>query len=361
MAINETMTFTEVLATNTQNDYLVALGIFLSLFIVLKLFDSYFVYVLQKAAKKTKMQYDDMVVGFLEELNWPFYAYIALYIGSLFIALPRLIEQTLWYLLLLCLVYYAAKAANGVVNYLFETEIKKRKKKEQASGESMLRVLKVMANIIVWTLALLMLLSNFGVEITPLVASLGVGGIAIALALQTVLSDLFSAFAIYFDKPFEEGDFVIIGGDMGVIKHIGIKTTRIQALGGQELVISNSELTSSRINNYKRMPSRRVVFSFGVEYHTTPKQLREIKKVVSGIISKTDHARLDRVHFKGFGDSSLDFECVYYLDSADYNLYMDAQEKINLAVKEKVENLGIGFAFPTRTVHMIEEPKPKKK
>jgi small-conductance mechanosensitive channel len=166
------------------------------------------------------------------------------------------------------------------------------------------------------------------------------------------LGDLFSAFTIYFDKPFEEGDFIIVGNDMGVIKQIGIKSTRIEALGGQELVMSNSELTSTRINNYKKMNKRRVVFSFGVEYKTKVEQLKKIKKIVTKIIEKESHATLDRVHFKEFADSSLNFEVVYYVDSSDYNIYMDTQEKINIEIKKQVEGMGVDFAFPSRTVYI---------
>ena len=184
-----------------------------------------------------------------------------------------------------------------------------------------------------------------------LIAGLGIGGLAVGLALQGILGDLFSAFTIYFDKPFEEGDFIIIGNDMGTIKHIGIKSTRIQALGGQELVISNSELTSTRVNNYKKMDTRRVVFGFGLEYKTSVAKLEKIKKIVEGVVKKEKHSTLDRVHFKGFGDSSLDFEVVYYVDSNDYNIYMDVQEKINLGIKGLIEKEGVSFAFPSRTVY----------
>ena len=238
------------------------------------------------------------------------------------------------------------------MNHLVQKEINKRTEKQKREDTSMVKVMAVIIKVIIWTIALLMILSNFGIEITPLIAGLGVGGIAIALALQTILGDLFSAFAIYLDKPFQEGDFIIIGNDMGVVKHIGIKTTRIQTLQGQELVISNSELTSSRINNYKRMQKRRIVFSFGVEYNTPTKKMKKIKGIVKKVIDKEKLADLDRVHFKEFGDFSLNYEVVYYLKTSDYNKYMDTQESINLALKEAFEKEKIGFAFPTQTIHL---------
>ncbi len=351
----------DLISSNTQSDFLVALGIFIGLSIFLKFFDSYIIYLLEKASKKTKNNFDDIIIGFLEGVHFPFYVYVSFFIAAQFLKIPELFYSIIFNVLILFLVFYGAKGIIGISNHFVDKYKETKKKNGEKHSDSMLSVLKLIFKIIVWVVALLMVLTNFGVEITPLIASLGVGGVAIALALQAVLGDLFSAFTIYFDKPFEEGDFIIIGEDMGVVKHIGIKSTRIQALAGQELVISNSELTSTRINNYKRMPKRRVVFGFGVEYSTNVEQLKKIKKIVSEIINKTDNAELDRVHFKGFGDSSLNFEAVYYVDSADYNLYMDVQEKINFEIKTKVEKLGVGFAFPTTTVHFFDESKNKKK
>jgi len=306
---------------------------------------------LKKGGKKTKTNIDDAIIGFFEKISWFFYFYLAIYLSVLRLNLPRTLDLVLNYLLIIFIAFYASRGLTNISHYLLDKYKETKKKKGEKTSESMINVLKLIVKIIIWTIAFLMILSNFGIEITPLLAGLGVGGIAIGLALQNILGDLFSAFAIYFDKPFEEGDFIIIGEDMGVIKHIGIKSTRIQALGGQELVISNSELTSSRINNYKRMNMRRVVFSFGVEYKTTSAQLEKVKKIVTDIIDKEKHANLDRVHFKSFGDSSLDFEVVYYIDSNDYNTYMDTQERINLQLKKKIEAAGVDFAFPSRTVY----------
>ena len=199
-----------------------------------------------------------------------------------------------------------------------------------------------------------MVLSNLGYNVTTLVAGLGIGGLAIAFALQKVLEDIFSSVSIYFDKPFEIGDFIIVGEQMGVVKKIGIKSTRIQALQGEEIVISNRELTSVRIQNFKRMEKRRVAFSFGVLYSTSNAKLKKAIEMVKKIVEKAEHADLDRVHFKAFGSSSLDFEVVYYLKSRDYNVYMDTQQEINFAIKEAFEKEKIEFAYPTQTIHLAK-------
>jgi small-conductance mechanosensitive channel len=344
-----------ILDNNTQNNFLIALGIFAGLFIVFKLFDSVFVYILKKATKKTKWAWDDFVVDFLESINWFFFAYLAFYIGAISLNLPDIINKALNIILFIFIAFYAANGISSVVSRGLDRYKETRKKKNKEASESMINVLKFLSKIIIWIVAFLMILTNLGINITPLIAGFGIGGIAIGLALQNILGDLFSAFAIYFDKPFQEGDFIIVGNDMGVVKNIGIKTTRIQALGGQELIISNSELTSTRVNNYKKMDTRRVVFTFGVEYSTTNEQLKKVKRIVTEIIDKEEHAKLDRVNFSQFGDSSLNFEVVYYVDTNDYNIYMDVQERINLEIKRRLENEKIGFAFPSRTVYMRKE------
>lgn len=352
MGINELIQ--EILQNNSTNDYWTALLIFVGLFVVFKIFDSYLIYFFKKLSKKTKMTLDDAIFDFLESIKWPFFAYLAFYLGTAYLTLPEVIDKSLKFILLVFIIFYLAKGIIGVSDHALDRYKRKREKKGKNTGESMISVLKFLAKLIIWAVALLMILSNLGINITPLIAGAGVAGIALAFGVQAILNDLFSAFVIYFDKPLEEGDFIIVGEDMGVVKHIGIKTTRIQALGGQELVISNSELTSSRINNYKKMDKRRIVFSFGVEYGTSTEKLKKVKKVVEEIINKMEGADLDRVHFKDFGDSSLNYEVVYYVGTSDYNKYMDVQEQINLQIKEKLEKIGVAFAFPSRTVYMAK-------
>jgi small-conductance mechanosensitive channel len=191
------------------------------------------------------------------------------------------------------------------------------------------------------------------VNITALVASLGVGGVAVALAVQNVLGDLFASLSIAVDKPFEVGDFITLGAVAGSVEQVGLKTTRIRALGGEQVIISNTELLKQTINNYKRMQERRVVFKFGLSHATTtPDQAEAVPALVRQAITAQQHTRFDRAHLVAFGDSTLDFEVVYFVLSADYNLYMDIQQRINLALLREFQRLGVALAFPTRTVHM---------
>ncbi|MCD6311734.1 MAG: mechanosensitive ion channel family protein, partial [Elusimicrobia bacterium] len=206
--------------------------------------------------------------------------------------------------------------------------------------------------VIVWSAALLFFLDNIGIEITSVLAGLGIGGVAIALAAQAVLGDLFSYFSIFFDRPFEVGDFVIVGEYMGTVEYIGMKTTRIRSLGGEQVIFSNSDLTNSRLKNYKRMLQRRVVFKVGVTYETPTEKLKAIPGVIKKAVEDAGNTVFDRSHFSSFGDFSLDFETVYYVKSGDYNKYMDAQQEINLTLKKEFEERMIDFAYPTQLVYL---------
>jgi small-conductance mechanosensitive channel len=202
------------------------------------------------------------------------------------------------------------------------------------------------------------MLDNLGYNVSALLAGLGIGGIAVALALQNVLGDLFASLSITLDKPFVTGDFIIVGDLLGTVSHVGLKTTRVTSLSGEQLVFSNSDLLSSRIRNFKRMSERRVVFSFGVLYQTPVSQLEEIPAIVREIVESTDTTRFDRAHFKEFGDSAYLYEVVYYVREPDYNLYMDRQQQINLELCRRFEERGIEFAYPTRTLHLASDTGP---
>ncbi|MBE3116500.1 mechanosensitive ion channel family protein, partial [Candidatus Bathyarchaeota archaeon] len=231
-----------------------------------------------------------------------------------------------------------------------------RRMDHDSSSTTTITFLGFVARLILWAIILLLILDNLGINITGLVAGLGIGGIAVALALQNILGDLFASLSIVLDKPFVLGDFVVVDALSGTIEHIGLKTTRIRSLEGEQLIFSNNDLLKSRIHNYKRMSERRIVFGFGVVYQTPLEKLKAIKKIVSEVIAKNEKARFDRAHFKEYGDSSLNFEVVYYVTGPDYNIYMDVQEAINLEIFRRFAEEGIEFAYPTRTIYIQHEP-----
>jgi small-conductance mechanosensitive channel len=212
--------------------------------------------------------------------------------------------------------------------------------------------LNFLGQLVIWSLVLLAALDNLGVNVTALVAGFGVGGIAVALAAQRVLGDLFASLSIVLDRPFEVGDFIIVGDYLGTVQRIGLKTTRVRSLSGEQLVFGNNDLLESRIRNYKRMQERRVVFGVGVTYQTPHQKLQKIPAMLREAVEAQQNVRFDRAHFKAFEDSSLSFEIVYYVLTPDYNVYMDIQQAINLAIFQRFENEEIDFAYPTRTLHV---------
>jgi len=265
-------------------------------------------------------------------------------IGKRAIALVLLIQIGLWITVVFSVL---------LDHYLISTE--------DSSKRSAVGLINFVGRTIIWSLILLVALDNLGVDITGFIAGLGIGGVAVALALQNILSDLFSSLSIVLDKPFEVGDFVVSGEIQGSVERIGIKTTRIRSISGEQIVLSNSDLLGSRIRNYKRMLERRIVFSFGVTYDTPYETLKSIPEWVKQIVEEEGQARFDRAHFKGFGDSSLDYEVVYFVLVPDYLNYMDTQQNINLGLVKTFEEKKVEFAFPTRTLHVASMPAASNK
>ena len=228
-------------------------------------------------------------------------------------------------------------------------------KGKEGSASLAIKWLIRLSKIVIWTIALILFLDNIGVKINSLVTGIGIGGVALAFAAQSALTDIFCFFSIFFDKPFEIGDFIIAGEHMGTVEHIGVKTTRLRAIGGEQLIVSNADLTGSRIRNYKTMQQRRVSFTLAVTYDTPSEKLRAIPPMIQTIVEETEDASFSRAHFASFGTYSLNFEVVYFALSADYDRYMEINQQINLAIKDGFERLGVAFAFPTSTVQLQRE------
>ena len=228
----------------------------------------------------------------------------------------------------------------------------KHKAARDPSGATALGLMSLLARVSIWVIAVLLILDNLGINITALVAGLGIGGVAIALAVQNILGDLMASLSIVFDKPFAVGDFIVVGDFRGTIEKIGIKTTRVRSLDGEQVVFSNSDLLNSRIRNFKQLYERRVLFSVGVTYQTPLEKLKEIPARFEELVKRQEKTRFDRSHLKEFGDSSINFEVVYFVLASEYAVFMDIQQKINLEIYEYFAANNIEFAYPTRTVHL---------
>jgi small-conductance mechanosensitive channel len=251
--------------------------------------------------------------------------------------------------------FYGIRLLISLINYSLEQYW--IKKEGKTFSRQSLKGIITLIKVVIWGIGITFLLDNLGFKISTVIAGLGIGGIAVALAAQTILGDLFNYFVIFFDRPFEVDDFIIIGDYMGTIETIGIKTTRIRSLGGEQLVFSNTDLTNSRIRNYKRMQKRRVLFRIGVVYQTKLEQMKEIPGLIKEIVESIPDTVFDRAHFASFGDFSLDIEIVYYILSSDYNKYMDIQQELNFKIMEEFEKRGIEFAYPTRTIFLEKSDK----
>jgi len=309
---------------------------------------------LSKWALKTKTKLDDEI---LKNIKKPIYFIVLIFgafFGLEFLSFLADYKDIIQLVFTLLEIFLLAFIITRVVNVLIAWYAEKQAAKKRMS-EHILFVFKKIINVTIYIFAFLVILSVLKIDLSGVVVGMGVAGIAIAFALQNVLGDVFSAFSIYFDKPFEIGDFIVVGEYSGTVKKIGMKSTRVQLLQGEELVLSNRELTNASVRNFKKMNKRRISFEFGVTYDTTLKKLRKIPEIIKDIIhpEKMKYVdRLDRVHFSKFGDFSLNFDVVYYLKTKDYVKYMDTQQEINFRIKEAFEKEGIEMAFPTQTIFL---------
>ena len=242
-----------------------------------------------------------------------------------------------------------------ITNVLVSWYAEQRVKREKTVSNHLLFILKKVLQILIYVFALIIILGVFGQDLSGIVVGFGVGGIAVALAVQNILSDALTAFSIYFDRPFEVGDFVVVGDYAGTVTKIGIISTRIHLLQGEELVISNKNLIATSVRNFKRLKRRRIVLTVKVTCDTSAEKLKKIPQIIANILKETNMADLDRVHFKQFGDFSLDFEVVYYIKTGDYNKYMDIQQQINYGILEEFEKEKIEMAYPTQKIFYVNE------
>lgn len=272
---------------------------------------------------------------------------LSFYAASFNLALPHnawLIVKTI---ALITFLIQAGIWGNHAITFWLEN-YKKKKLREDAVSVTMISALAFFVRVIVWTVMVLIALDHFGVNVTALVAGLGVGGIAVALAVQNILKDVFASLSIVLDKPFVIGDFIVVDNYMGTIEDIGLKTTRIRSLTGEQLIFPNSNLLESRIKNFRDQRERRVAFSIGIVYQTTQEQVRAIPGIIKDIIEAQENTRFERSHLNAFGDSALGFETVYWMTISDYNVFMDTQQVIFQEILKRFEQEGIEFAYPTR-------------
>jgi len=346
--------FNQLFYENPIWRWFVALGIILFVGLVLRLLMRVFVRRLKRYAAKTPGRLDDLIAELMEKTKFLFVLIVSFYAGSLILTLPDAADRALRMLFVIALLFQVGYWGDGLVSFWIRRTVR-RKLDQDPSTATSLAAFGFIIKFVIWAIVVIVGLDNLGINITGLVAGLGIGGIAIALAVQNVLGDLFASLSIIIDKPFVIGDFIVVGDQMGNVERIGLKTTRVRSLSGEQIIFSNGDLLSSRVRNYKRMYERRIVFGFGVTYETPVDVVETIPATVRDILESQPNVRFDRCHFRSFGDSALDFEVVYFLMVPDYNVYMDVQQAANLAIMRAFEEQGIGFAYPTQTLYLRRE------
>ncbi|MCC7575156.1 mechanosensitive ion channel family protein [Candidatus Woesearchaeota archaeon] len=354
----ETLLTTEVHGNMVQ-DYLVALLIMTLIFLGLTLISYLFKKILKKIDKKNPEK-QLFFLKIMEAFTWPLFLVIGLSIASVSLERTEIVSKILRYALAIIITVYITKIVIKIINYV-SSKLIERNKDENGKDPAAIEISAKLLSIAAWIIAIIAILTMFQVNLGTIITGLGLASVAIAFALQNVLSDVFASISIYFDKPFGKGDFISTGTDMGFVQKIGIKSTRIKTLNGEELIISNRELTESRVRNFRHMEKRRVALEVGVQYDTPVEKLQKIPKIIEKILNKIESAELSRAHFKTFTDSNMQFEAIYFIKNKNYQLYMDTQQTVNLELVKAFRKEGIQFAFPTRTIHMYQEKKKKKK
>jgi len=299
----------------------------------------------------------ELVLELMRRTRWALLLLPAVFLGALALVLSRHVYATLRTLAILAVLLQVALWATVGIE-LWVNHERRRRLAQDAASATLIGAQDFVLRLVLWVFIALVALDNLGVNVTALVAGLGVGGIAIALALQNILGDILAALSIAADKPFLLGDTIQVDNFVGTVEDVGLKTTRLRSLSGEQLIFANSDLLKSRIRNLKRMADRRVVLAFGVDYKTSADQVEKIPLLLRGILEAQPGVRFGRAHLKGFGQGSLDLEAVYFLADPDYDVYMDTQQAVLLALMRALEREGIRLAQPDRTLWIAAEAEP---
>lgn len=315
---------------------------------------------LQRLAERTPRTWDDALVRVVRSIRVWLLMPTVVFAASTLLYLPDPLPRALKIAAVLGLAAQLIVSASRLVDLTLGLAVGRLRQEDGSADPTLMSgmgVLRFIALAVLVIVVALLALDNLGVAITPLITGLGIGGIAIALAVQNILSDLFSSVTIILDKPFVVGDFIVVGKEMGTVERIGIKTTRVRALSGEQLVFPNSDLLDSRVQNFRRLQERRVVFTFGVIYETPPELLRQVPQVVREVVEAQGTVRFDRCHLGTLGEYALQFETVYIVLSDQFNTHMDILQRINLGLLERLGAMGVEFAYPT-TVEILRRDRP---
>jgi small-conductance mechanosensitive channel len=302
--------------------------------------------------KQTRTEIDDVLVGLISDTKNLFLLLVAIYLSLYLLVLPQAFTNVLNTVIKVVLIVQIGIWMTHLITFLIARRVK-RNLVTDAEDATVVSTLGVVIKGIIWAIVLLLVLDNIpGVQVNTLIASLGITGIAVGLAVQNILGDLFASLSIALDKPFVIGDFINVGEFSGTVEHVGLKSTRVRSLSGEQLVFGNNDLLSSRIRNFKRMANRRVPFTLTLTYQTPYEKLVCVPSILQEVIENVDPevVTFDRAHFKEYGPYSINYEVVYLLATADFKHFMDIQQAVNLEIYRRFSEEGIEFAFPTQSV-----------
>ena len=341
-----------ILNANDVTDWLIAAAVLISVLVAVAIARYAGTRLFASLSRRTHVEWGDGLAETLRGTSVVLFVPLSAYVASLSLTIPPRVERFAALAAIAGLLLQVAIWGNRAVGFWLKRKVEIARETDP-DGATALSLIGFGARMLLWTFILLLTLDQFGFDITALVAGLGVGGIAVALATQNILGDLFASLSIVLDKPFVVGDFIVIDNLRGNVERVGIKTTRIRSLDGELLVFSNADLLKSRIQNYQRMTERRVLFTVGVVYQTPHEKVGRITQWLREAVEAQEGTRFDRAHFKEYGDSALVFEVVYYVLTRDYNTFMDVQQAINLAIFARFAREGVDFAYPTRTLYVV--------
>lgn len=340
---------------NSIREYIIAGSVAVATMIALLIVKKLFRRRVRKLAEATSNRFDDLLLHLVGRTKFVAIFAVGVDVGTRNLTLPLGAHALLRSLVVILLLLQLGIWASSAITFSLDDYRRRKAEEDDQSSLGAAGLLAAVAKILCWSVALLLVLDNVGVNITALVAGLGIGGIAIALAVQSTLKDLFASVSIMLDKPFEVGDSITVGKDGGKVEYIGIKTSRVRAPSGEELVFSNSDLLNSRIRNFRRLRDRRATLTIGTRYDTPLDKTATIPELLESIISDQEHTRFDRAFFTEIGASGLVFEAVYYMTETDYRLFLRTQQAINLEILRRFDEQGIQLAYPTQTVR-VEKP-----
>ncbi len=334
---------------NPLRDWVAAAAVAAGAFLVLLLIQLLVVKRLGAVAERTETAVDDFFIEIVRRTRRLLLLVVVVWLASLSLTWTGRVAVILRTAAVLAFLLQLSLWLLAAINFWVEHTRRKRLASDAASV-TLIGAVGFAGKVVVWSLVLLVALDNLGVDVTTLVAGLGVGGIAVGLALQNILGDLFASVSIVLDKPFVIGETIQVGDLVGKVESIGLKTTHVRSLSGERLIFPNGDLLQSRIRNHARMGDRRVVLSFGVGYETPIEKVEAIPGIVRGIIEPLDQVRFDRAHFVRLGTAGLDFEAVWFVLSTDQSLHMDRQQQILFTLMRRLQEEGIELAAPARPV-----------